>query len=134
MKEFLGTTNTGDRAFTSENLHDMGAENTFAGAHSFMRRKYSRDLHGVDIAITGAPFDGATSNRPGARFGPAAIRAASAIISLVIASSASCERTHNVPGKSVEPSPRLPQQVRKQRRRSFDAVAFDMESSTLTPL
>ena len=78
MKEFLGTTNTGDRAFTSENLHDMGAENTFAGAHSFMRRKYSRDLHGVDIAITGAPFDGATSNRPGARFGPAAIRAASA--------------------------------------------------------
>ena len=77
MKSILGTTNTGDRAFTSESLYGMGCENTFAGAHSFLRRKYSRDLDGVDVAVSGAPFDGATSNRPGARFGPAAIRAAS---------------------------------------------------------
>jgi agmatinase len=30
----------------------------------------------ADIVIVGAPFDGGTSNRPGARFGPMAIRAA----------------------------------------------------------
>ena len=31
---------------------------------------------GAEVAIVGAPFDDATSNRPGARFGPRAIRAA----------------------------------------------------------
>jgi agmatinase len=35
---------------------------------------------GVDVAVLGAPFDTATSFRPGARFGPEAIRAASALI------------------------------------------------------
>lgn len=33
-------------------------------------------LEGADVAILGAPFDDGTSNRPGARFGPRAIRAA----------------------------------------------------------
>jgi agmatinase len=33
-------------------------------------------LEGVDVAVLGAPFDDGTSNRPGARFGPRAIRAA----------------------------------------------------------
>jgi agmatinase len=42
-----------------------------------MRRKYSRDLTDVDIAVTGIPFDQAVSNRPGTRFGPEAIRKAS---------------------------------------------------------
>ena len=32
-------------------------------------------LDGVDVAVVGAPFDDGTSNRPGARFGPRAIRA-----------------------------------------------------------
>lgn len=54
---------------------------SFGGALSFMRRKYTRDLEGVDVAVTGIPLDMATSNRPGARFGPRAIRAASAGIS-----------------------------------------------------
>src|SRR6266545_4946552 len=31
-------------------------------------------LAGADVAIVGAPFDGGTSHRPGARFGPGAIR------------------------------------------------------------
>ncbi len=47
-------------------------------ALSFFRRKYSKDLTGVDVAITGIPFDQAVSNRPGARLGPEAIRRASA--------------------------------------------------------
>lgn len=35
---------------------------------------------GVDAAVLGAPFDTATSFRPGARFGPEAIRSASALL------------------------------------------------------
>ena len=54
-------------------------EPTYGGALSFMRRRYSRDLAEVDAVILGIPFDTATSNRPGARFGPQAIRRASAI-------------------------------------------------------
>lgn len=42
-----------------------------------MRRRYTRDLQGVDVAVSGVPLDLATSFRPGARLGPAAIRAAS---------------------------------------------------------
>lgn len=68
----------GDRAFTEPGLYGMGLEATYAGALSFFRRKYTRDLTGVDVAVLGVPLDTATSNRPGARFGPAAVRAASA--------------------------------------------------------
>jgi agmatinase len=68
----------GDRAFTAESPYGMGMEATYAGALSFLRRKYTRDLAGVDVAVMGVPLDTATSNRPGARFGPAGIRAASA--------------------------------------------------------
>ena len=67
-----------DNAFTGE-ARGGAEEATFSGALSFMRRRYTKNLAGVDVAIWGVPFDGATSNRPGARFGPRAIRAASAI-------------------------------------------------------
>ena len=67
----------GDNAFTAESLYGTIPEPMYAGALSFARRKYTRDLAGVDLAITGIPFDTATTNRPGARFGPRAIRAAS---------------------------------------------------------
>ncbi|MEM7224775.1 MAG: agmatinase [Pseudomonadota bacterium] len=67
-----------DHAFTRESLYGVKAENTFAGARSFMRLRYSKDLSGVDLAVIGVPFDTATTNRPGARFGPAGVRAASA--------------------------------------------------------
>ena len=33
-----------------------------------------RDLEGVDLVVTGVPLDTATTNRPGARFGPRAIQ------------------------------------------------------------
>jgi len=51
-------------------------ENTYSGVLSFMRRRYTRDLAGVDVAVTGIPLDLATTFRTGARLGPAAIRAA----------------------------------------------------------
>ncbi len=68
---------TNDHAFTREDLYGTTPEATYAGATSFMRRKYSRDLTGVDVAVSGVPFDLATTNRSGARLGPRAIRAAS---------------------------------------------------------
>lgn len=68
----------GDWAFTARSLYGSPGEHSYAGAPSFMRRRYSRDLAGVDVAVSGVPFDLATTNRPGARFGPAAIRRASA--------------------------------------------------------
>ena len=66
-----------ERAFTSKSLYGMGRQYAYAGALSFMRRNYSRELDGVDIVVSGVPLDTATTNRPGARFGPRAIRAAS---------------------------------------------------------
>ncbi len=71
----------GDHAFTTRSLYGTQVEHTYSGALSFLRRKYTRDLDGVDVAVTGIPFDLATTNRPGARFGPAGIRAASAHLS-----------------------------------------------------
>jgi agmatinase len=54
-------------------------ENPFGGATSFLRRPYTKDLAGVDVAVTGVPFDMATTHRPGTRFGPRAIREASTL-------------------------------------------------------
>jgi agmatinase len=68
-----------DHAFRSDTLKGGAADPTYAGALSFMRRRYSRDLTGVDLAILGIPLDVTVTNRPGARFGPQAIRRASAI-------------------------------------------------------
>lgn len=68
----------GDRAFLARSDLGMGFEAAYAGALSFLRRRYTRDLAGVDVVVAGVPLDLASSNRPGARFGPAAIRAASA--------------------------------------------------------
>ena len=44
-----------------------------------MRRRFSKDVSGTDVAVWGVPFDSAVSNRPGTRFGPQALRRASAI-------------------------------------------------------
>jgi agmatinase len=67
----------GDGAIRREGLYGRSVENTFAGVLSFMRRKYSRDLTGADVVVSGVPLDLAVTFRTGARFGPAAIRAAS---------------------------------------------------------
>ena len=70
---------TVDHAFTATTLTSAAGDPTFAGALSFMRRRFTKDLSGADAIVWGIPFDAATSNRPGARFGPQAIRRASAI-------------------------------------------------------
>jgi agmatinase len=66
-----------DGAFTRAGFKGLSYENAFAGAPSFLRRRYSKDLAGVDLAVTGIPFDQAVTNRPGTRLGPRAIREAS---------------------------------------------------------
>jgi agmatinase len=68
-----------DNAFTARSLRGAATDPTYAGALSFMRRLYSKDIEGADAVVLGIPFDAAVSNRPGARFGPQAIRRASAI-------------------------------------------------------
>ena len=71
-----------DNAFTADGPRGAVEHSpSFGGALSFLRRKYSHDLEGVDVAVVGLPFDTATSNRPGARFGPRGIRAASTVMS-----------------------------------------------------
>lgn len=67
-----------DRAFVSEHMHGMARAYAYAGALN-----YTRDLAGVDIVVSGVPLDTATTNRPGARFGPRAIRAASTNIAYI---------------------------------------------------
>jgi agmatinase len=51
-------------------------EATYAGVPSFMRRRFTRQLDGVDVVVSGVPLDIATTYRTGARLGPRAIRAA----------------------------------------------------------
>jgi len=68
-----------DSAFTRKDRRGLTHENAFGGATSFLRRAYTKDLSGVDLCITGVPFDQAVTHRPGARFGPRALREASAL-------------------------------------------------------
>ena len=49
----------------------------YAGVKTFARCPLVSDPDGVDVGVLGIPFDTATTNRPGARFGPEAIRSAS---------------------------------------------------------
>jgi agmatinase len=52
----------------------------FAGIRTFMRAPHVTTLDGVDTVVYGIPFDTATSYRTGPRFGPEAIRSASALL------------------------------------------------------
>ncbi len=59
---------------------EHGEKPDFAGLLSFGGAPYTEDpadLEGADVAIVGAPTDDLVSDRPGARFAPRAIRAAS---------------------------------------------------------
>jgi agmatinase len=78
----------GDDRFAARNGWDQPYETfadfdlpTYVGLPSFMRLPWIADAAALaerrpDIAIVGAPFDDAVTHRPGARFGPRAIREA----------------------------------------------------------
>lgn len=63
-----------------ERWREHGEKPDFAGLLTYGGARYTEDaaeLAGADVAIVGAPTDDLVSDRPGARFGPRAIRAAS---------------------------------------------------------
>ena len=63
-----------------ERWRAYGEKPDYAGLLTFGGLPYTEDpaeLEGIDVAVVGAPTDDLVSNRPGARFGPRAIRAAS---------------------------------------------------------
>src|SRR5437899_4656019 len=47
---------------------------------TFMRLPHITDLRKLDIALTGVPWDGGTTNRAGARHGPREIRSMSTLM------------------------------------------------------
>jgi agmatinase len=63
-----------------ERWREFGEKPDYAGLLTFAGQPYTQDaaeLAGVDVAIVGAPTDDLVSDRPGTRFAPRAIRAAS---------------------------------------------------------
>ena len=68
---------------------DSGAVPRFAGLPTFMRLPVATPEE-VDVALIGIPFDGGTTNRPGARHGPREIRNQSSLV----------RRVHHVTGIS----------------------------------
>ncbi len=53
---------------------------TYSGPLTFARRPFDRELAAADVAVVGVPFDMGTTYRPGARFGPRAVREQSAFV------------------------------------------------------
>jgi agmatinase len=63
-----------------ERWREHGEKPDYAGLLTFGTLPWTEDpaeLEGVDVAVVGAPTDDLVSDRPGTRFGPRAIRAAS---------------------------------------------------------
>jgi agmatinase len=53
---------------------DSSVSPRFTGVRTYARCPLSQDWSGSDVAVIGVPFDTGASFRPGARYGPAAIR------------------------------------------------------------
>jgi agmatinase len=69
------------RAALSPGMRSQLGGSSFQGLATFMQvplvtEPEQLDEQRPDVAIVGAPWDGSTTNRPGARFGPRALRAA----------------------------------------------------------
>lgn len=69
-----------DTAITATGLKGSTSELSFSGVTSFARRKYTKDLTGVDVAVTGVPVDVTVTHRAGTRFGPRQIREMSSML------------------------------------------------------
>jgi agmatinase len=52
----------------------------FAGLTTFARLPRAEDVGHVDVGVLGVPFDAGVTYRPGARFGPSAVREASRLL------------------------------------------------------
>ena len=63
-------------------LFSRAHQPAFAGINTFMKAPYCEDIRKIgefEAAFVGAPFDSATTYRPGTRFGPQAVRRISAL-------------------------------------------------------
>ena len=49
---------SGDHGFAAPGLYGTADDNTYSGALSFLRRRYTRDLTGVDVVVSGIAFLG----------------------------------------------------------------------------
>ncbi|RDW59583.1 arginase [Coleophoma cylindrospora] len=82
VKKFPGHMKAFEQDTEEELERKWGFEWGFSGINTFAHLKHTKCLTTTevpfDVAILGVPFDTAVSYRPGARFGPRAIRAASA--------------------------------------------------------
>ncbi|MDA1155302.1 MAG: agmatinase [Proteobacteria bacterium] len=65
--------------FISPKNPDMTAPR-YTGLATFMRAPIAETLDGLDIAMLGIPYDGALTNRPGARHGPREVRNQSSLM------------------------------------------------------
>lgn len=118
--------NAVDQAFTRHSPYGTHAEPTYSGALSFLRRRYTKDLAGVDVAVVGVPFDLATTNRPGTRLGPRAIRAASASLAWCAPYAWGfdpCERLHVIDWGDVAFDHGRPERVPDTLRDAFRVFA-----------
>jgi agmatinase len=80
VQSYAGRASIGAVIDPFERWRGYGEKPDYAGPLTFGGARYTQDpalLPGFDVAIVGAPMDDLVSDRPGARFGPRAIRAAS---------------------------------------------------------
>ena len=59
---------------------DAFAAPRYTGVKTFARCPLADSPDGVDVAVLGIPYDTGTTNRPGTRFGPEAVRSASMML------------------------------------------------------
>lgn len=60
-------------------MPDMNAPR-YSGLATFMRAPMAQTLENIDIGLVGIPYDGALTNRPGARHGPREVRNQSSLM------------------------------------------------------
>ncbi len=78
----LGLEGAGSITDRTISCFSRGHQPAFAGINTFMKAPYCEDVRKVadyEAAFVGVPFDTATTYRPGARFGPQAVRRISAL-------------------------------------------------------
>ncbi|WP_238179300.1 agmatinase [Methylobacterium dankookense] len=106
----------------------------FSGLPSFMRLpvRAPEAAEGVEIGLVGIPFDGATTNRPGARLGPRAVREASTGTRMVNHASgiapyalAACADLGDVPVNPIDAA---------ETCRRIEAFFADLRAADIVPL
>ena len=104
----------------------------FAGPATFARLPRLDQVDRCDVAVVGVPFDGGTTYRPGARFGPAAIRAGSRLLRGYHAGSggATVRATSRWPTPATSPARRSRSTRRSRRSRRAPGCSWPTPRSS----